>query len=202
MNERHLLVLQVSTAHTQRHFLRGVNAMKWLRKLCLVHMLLGLPLPALAAQGMVAWPEGWVVDALPDPGDEAPQRERATHKDANGDPQLVMEITRSRLQPGHVVNLQGVLLEMRKAVQQNFAREGFQSVCTHVRDTRLSELPAVETTCTVAQNGVHVMTQTLVAAVSQDHAWSMSYAGSAQGYEAGKDEVQHIRDSLRLQTEQ
>jgi hypothetical protein len=29
-------------------------------------------------------------------------------------------------------------------------------------------------------------------------AWSLSYAGSAQGYEANKEEVLRIRDGLRL----
>jgi hypothetical protein len=58
----------------------------------------------------------------------------------------------------------------------------------------------METTCTITQNGNHVMTQTLVAAASPERAWSLSYAGSAQGYAAHKDEVLRIRDGLRLGT--
>ncbi len=111
---------------------------------------------------------------------------------------MVMELTRSRLASGHQVNVEGVLLEMRKAVQVNFARSGFQSVCTRVRATELSKIPAVETTCTITQNGVHVMTQTLVAAATANTAWSLSYAGSAAGYAETKDEALQIRSTLRL----
>jgi hypothetical protein len=59
-------------------------------------------------------------------------------------------------------------------------------------------MPAMETTCTITQNGVHVMTQTLVAAANKERAWSLSYAGSATGYADNKEEVGHIRDSLQL----
>jgi hypothetical protein len=57
---------------------------------------------------------------------------------------------------------------------------------------------ALETSCTITQNGVHVMTQTLVAAATADTAWSLSYAGSAEGYAATKDEALRIRETLRL----
>ncbi|HXR00893.1 MAG TPA: DUF4946 domain-containing protein, partial [Pseudomonas sp.] len=98
------------------------------------------------------------------------------------------------------VNVQSVLLQMRKSVQVNFAQGGLQSVCTKMKESSLSEVPAMETTCTITQNGAHVMTQTLVAAANQEMAWSLSYAGSADGYAANKDEVLRIRDSLRLDT--
>lgn len=128
-------------------------------------------------------------------------RQRAVKNDQSGNPLMVMELTQTRLAPGHEVNVQGVLLEMRKAVQVNFAKSGFQSVCTHVRDSKLSVVPALETTCTVTQNGVHVLTQTLVAAANKEKAWSLSYAGSAEGYAANKDEALQIRESLRLDGE-
>ncbi|MCI3945997.1 hypothetical protein K0038_03044 [Pseudomonas syringae] len=111
---------------------------------------------------------------------------------------MVMELTQTRLTPGHEVNVSGVLLEMRKSIQVNFARSGLQSACTHVRESRLSVVPALETTCTITQNGVHVLTQTLVAAASKEMAWSLSYAGSADGYAANKDEAVRIRESLQL----
>jgi len=114
---------------------------------------------------------------------------------------MVMELTQTQLQPGHQVNVQSVLLEMRKSIQINFARDGFQSVCSKVHEGTLSALPSLETTCNITQNGGHVMTQTLVAAATKDTAWSLSYAGSADGYEATKEEVQHIRDSLQLVVE-
>ncbi len=77
-----------------------------------------------------------------------------------------------------------------------------QSVCTHVRESRLSVVPALETTCTITQNGVHVLTQTLVAAATKELAWSLSYAGSADGYASNKDEALRIRESLRLDVTQ
>jgi hypothetical protein len=158
---------------------------------------------AHAADAMITWPAGWEVEPLPpaaevDGQPSVQMRQRAAKNDQNGDPIMVMELTQTRLQPGHDVNVQSVLLEMRKSVQINFVRGGFQSVCSKVHQSTLSDLPALETTCTITQNGGHVMTQTLVAAANKDMAWSLSYAGSADGYEATKDEVQRIRGSLQL----
>lgn len=167
-----------------------------------------LSLALLAAMGtvraddmLIIWPADWDVESLPPvDGSQSPlqMRQRAVKNDQNGNPAMVVELTQSRLQAGHEVNVQGVLLEMRKAVQINFVRGGYQSVCTQVKPGMLSSLPALETTCTITQNGGHVMTQTLVAAASKEMAWSLSYAGSAQGYEANKEEVLRIREGLRL----
>jgi hypothetical protein len=165
-------------------------------------VLLGISF-AQAQDSLITWPAGWEVEPVP-PSDAAtpPQtaqiRQRAVKNDENGDPVMVVELTESQLQAGHAVNVQGVLLEMRKAIQVNFARSGFQSVCTQMKAGTLSDMPAMETTCTITQNGVHVMTQTLMAAASKERAWSLSYAGSAAGYAANKDEVGRIRDSLQL----
>jgi len=158
---------------------------------------------ALAADAMVVWPSDWEVEALPtqEAGPDRPSvqvRQRAVKSDGNGDPAMVVELTQTRLQAGHEVNVEGVLLEMRKAVQVNFVHGGFQSVCTRMKESTLSQVPAMETTCTITQNGAHVMTQTLVAAANKETAWSLSYAGSADGYAANKEEVQRIRDSLKL----
>ncbi len=175
-----------------------------LRTLSLAGLCLSLGIPsAVAADAMVVWPSDWVIEALPQlpPSPDGPSvqiRQRAAKNDENGDPAMVVELTQTRLQPGHEVNVQAVLLEMRKAVQVNFAHGGFQSACTKMKDSTLSGIPAIETTCTITQNGAHVMTQTLVAAANKEMAWSLSYAGSADGYAANKDEVLRIRDSLNL----
>lgn len=158
---------------------------------------------AHASDAVILWPSGWEVEDLNAGQSDSVQpslqsRQRAAKNDQAGNPVMVMELTRSRLASGHQVNVEGVLLEMRKAVQVNFARSGFQSVCTRVRATELSKIPAVETTCTITQNGVHVMTQTLVAAATANTAWSLSYAGSAAGYAETKDEALQIRSTLRL----
>lgn len=174
-----------------------------LRSICIASFILAGAGLAHAEDAMILWPAGWDVQSLPvsESGAEQPTvqlRQRAIKNDQRGEPSMVVELTRSRLVPGHAVNVQGVLLEMRKAVQVDFARSGLQSACTHVREVSLGGVPGMESTCTVTQNGVHVMTQTLVAAADAQQAWSLSYAGSAQGYAQNKDEVQRIRDSLRL----
>jgi len=151
-----------------------------------------------AQAAVIVWPSGWQVEDLSGAKDAAQSRQRAAKLDEAGNPLMVMELTQSTLAPGHEVNVEGVLLEMRKSVQVNFAHSGFQSVCTRVRETKLSTVPALETTCTITQNGVHVMTQTLVAAANKEAAWSLSYAGSAEGYTAIKAEALQIRDGLIL----
>lgn len=161
-------------------------------------LLLAAPL-ALAVEVIITWPAGWEVESLPDTANAAVHRQRAAFNDANGDPQMVVELTRTALAVDHQVNLGGVVLEMRKALQVNFSHGGYQSVCTKVHDARLGDIAAVETTCKISLNGGHVMTQTLVAASTTGAAYSLSYAGSAQGYEAHVAEVQAIRDGLRLQ---
>lgn len=198
------LVTVASLAHTFRLDVQVLAMFIPLRTFIIAGLCLPMGLNLAAAAGaLIVWPSDWEVEALPQspstPGQPAVQiRQRAVKNDQNGDPAMVVELTQTRLQAGHDVNVQGVLLEMRKSVQINFVRSGFQSVCTKMKDSTLSEIPAMETTCTITQNGAHVMTQTLVAAANKEMAWSLSYAGSADGYAANKEEVQRIRDSLRL----
>lgn len=147
----------------------------------------------------IAWPSGWEVEAV-EPNNAAPQvsRQRAVKNDADGNQVLVMELTMTQVESGHQVNLQGVLLEMRKSVQKDFFQGGYQSVCNRIHPATLSQLPALETTCTVTQNGRHVLSQTLVAAVEADKAYVLSYAGQAAAYKASQDEIQAARNSLKL----
>ncbi|MDE1164765.1 MAG: DUF4946 domain-containing protein [Pseudomonas sp.] len=178
--------------------------MTFLQRRCTL-MALSLALAAtsaLADDVMILWPAGWDVEALPaQQGDGQPSvnRQRASKNDDNGDPQMVVELTRTTLQPGHQVNLQAVLLEMRKAVQVNFSHGGYQSVCTKVHEGTLGDIPSVESTCQIILNGGHVMTQTLVTASTPGTAYSLSYAGSAQGYKDNEAQVKGIRDGLKLQ---
>jgi len=169
---------------------------------------------AAAAQPQLAeitWPDGWQAQALepeaaPEPvpetaPSEAPakvSRQRAVKNDENGDTILVMELTMTQVEVGHVVNLQGVLLEMRKSIQKDFFQGGYQSVCNKIHPATLSRLAALETTCTITQNGRHVLSQTLVAAVEADKAYVFSYAGQADAYAASQKEIQALRESLKL----
>ena len=147
----------------------------------------------------VTWPSGWEVEDLAQEGaSPAVSRQRAVKNDPGGTPVMVMELTMTRVERGHQVNVQGVLLEMRKAVQKDFFQSGYQSVCNKIHPATLSHLSALETTCTITQNGRHVLSQTLVGAVDADNAYVLSYAGQVEAYKASQEEVEAVRNSLKL----
>ena len=147
----------------------------------------------------MTWPNGWEVEAVPqNDANTHVSRPRAVKNDQDGTPIMVMELTMTQVESGHQVNLQGVLLEMRKSVQKDFFQGGYQSVCNKIHPTTLSRLSALETTCTITQNGRHVLSQTLVAAVDADKAYVLSYAGQAEVYKASQDEIDAARNSLKL----
>ncbi|MBI6603850.1 MULTISPECIES: DUF4946 domain-containing protein [Pseudomonas] len=157
----------------------------------------------LAGEPEVHWPSGWQIEEVTPDGDapvsaKAVSRQRAIKNDENGQTLMVMELTATPIEAGHKVNLQGVLLEMRKSIQKDFAKGGYQSVCTKMHPTTLSRLDALETTCVITENGRHVLSQTLVGAVDTDKAYVFSYAGQAQAYDTSKNEVSSVRDSLKL----
>ncbi|MFL6610886.1 MAG: DUF4946 domain-containing protein [Pseudomonas sp.] len=155
-----------------------------------------------AAEPQVTWPQGWVVEPLPadTSASAAPGtlRQRATKSDPAGNAVMVMELTMTPVAPDHQVNLQGVLLEMRKSIQKDFFQGGYQSVCTKVHASMLADVTALETTCTITQNGRHVLSQTLVAALTEGKAYVLSYAGQAQAFIESQDEIQSVRNSLKL----
>ena len=150
-----------------------------------------------AAEPGITWPAGWEVEALPDASAQV-SRQRAVKNDAEGNQVMVMELTMTQVEAGHQVNLQGVLLEMRKSIQKDFFQGGYQSVCNKVHPATLGSLSALETTCTITENGRHVLSQTLVAAVEADKAYVLSYAGQAEVYKASAEEIVAVRNSLKL----
>ncbi|WP_438298743.1 DUF4946 domain-containing protein [Pseudomonas sp. NMS19W] len=152
---------------------------------------------ALADAPTITWPSGWQVEALPETTPEV-TRQRAVKIDADGNQVMVMELTMTRVETGHQVNLQGVLLEMRKSVQKDFFQSGYQSVCNKVHTSTLGSLAALETNCTVTENGRHVLSQTLVGAVEAGKAYVLSYAGQAEVYKASVDEIAAARNSLKF----
>jgi hypothetical protein len=162
---------------------------------CLFSSLLAAPV--LADPPNITWPAGWEVEALPDTTPEV-SRQRAVKNDADGNQVMVMELTMTQVEAGHQVNVPGVLLEMRKSIQKGFFQSGYQSVCNKVHPTTLGSLDALETTCTITENGRHVLSQTLVAAVEADKAYVLSYAGQAEVYKASADEIVAVRNSLKL----
>lgn len=152
----------------------------------------------LAQAPEIHWPSGWQVEEVAPATPATVSRQRAIKNDENGTTLMVMELTGTPIEAGHKVNLQGVLLEMRKSIQKDFAQGGYQSVCTKMRATTLSRLEALETTCVITENGRRVLSQTLVGAVDSDKAYVFSYAGKTDAYEASKEEVSAVRDSLKL----
>lgn len=205
-NEKARPTLAVSACR-DAHFAAGtlgVFAMIEFRRplLSAVCVLLGSPF-VLAAEPEVHWPSGWQVEEVVPDGElpakpQAVSRQRAIKNDENGATLMVMELTGTPIEAGHKVNLPGVLLEMRKSIQKDFARGGYQSVCSKMHPTTLSRLDALETTCVITENGRHVLSQTLVGALDVDKAYVFSYAGQAQAYEASKEEVSLVRNSLKL----
>lgn len=147
---------------------------------------------------VINWPNGWEVEAVPQTGASQVSRQRAVKIDAGGAPVMVMELTMTPVEIGHKVNLQGVLLEMRKSVQKDFFQGGYQSVCNKIHPATLSRLTALETTCTITQNGRHLLSQTLVAAVDADKAYVLSYAGRAEAFKESQLEIETARNSLKL----
>ncbi|KGU86159.1 DUF4946 domain-containing protein [Pseudomonas mediterranea] len=158
---------------------------------------------AQAAEPQVTWPQGWFIEPLPSDASSAPaapgtSRQRATKNDSAGNAVMVMELTATPVEPDHRVNLQGVLLEMRKSIQKDFFQGGYQSVCNKIHASLLGGVAALETTCTITQNGRHVLSQTLVAALNEGRAYVLSYAGQAQVFVESQDEIQAVRNSLKL----
>ncbi|OLF53668.1 DUF4946 domain-containing protein [Pseudomonas chlororaphis] len=171
------------------------------KPLCFLAPWLLFPALAVAQDPIITWPSGWQIEVLPQASaEEAAKvfRQRAVKSDAGGTPLMVMELTMTQVQSGHQVNLQAVLLEMRKSVQKDFGRGGYQSVCTRIHDATLSRLAALETTCTITENGRHVLSQTLVAAVDGEKAYVLSYAGQAAVYAESQEEIREVRSSLKL----
>ncbi len=192
------LALHAGEPQTLPINLRVSAAMIRLFKSLFVYFVFSLiAMSVFAGEPDITWPAGWEVEALTD---VAPQvsRQRAVKNDADGNQVMVMELTMTRVESGHQVNLQGVLLEMRKSIQKDFFQGGYQSVCNKVHPTMLGALSALETTCTVTENGRHVLSQTLVAAVDADKAYVLSYAGQAEAYKASAEEIVAVRNSLKL----
>jgi hypothetical protein len=178
----------------------GVRAMfRSFLSLFLLLFAIAASVDAGAAEPQILWPQGWKVESLsadaPAPGT---YRQRATKSDLSGNALMVMELTVTPVAADHQPNLQGVLLEMRKSLQKDFFQGGYQSVCNKIHASVLGGLTALETTCTITQNGRHVLSQTLVMALSEGNACVLSYAGQAQVYVESQDEIQSVRNSLKL----
>ncbi|WP_434589065.1 DUF4946 domain-containing protein [Pseudomonas sp. R4-83] len=167
------------------------------KSLCVCSALSFVAVCVSADEPGITWPAGWQVEALPAATAQV-SRQRAVKTDADGNQVMVMELTMTEVEKDHQVNLPGVLLEMRKSIQKDFFQSGYQSVCNKVHAATLGSLSALETTCTITENGRHILSQTLVAAVQADKAYVLSYAGQAEVYKASAEEIVAARNSLKL----
>ncbi|MDF5906124.1 DUF4946 domain-containing protein [Pseudomonas aeruginosa] len=72
-------------------------------------------------------------------------------------------------------------------------RNGLQTACTSPQPSTTGGLAALETTCTIRQRGAVVMKQTLLTAAGKTSAYSLSYAGLAEAYDASQAEIRAVR---------
>ncbi|MBV6368838.1 DUF4946 domain-containing protein, partial [Pseudomonas aeruginosa] len=79
------------------------------------------------------------------------------------------------------------------------AGDGLQTACTSPQPSTTGGLAALETTCTIRQRGAVVMKQTLLTAAGKTSAYSLSYAGLAEAYDASQAEIRAVRESLRFE---
>lgn len=78
---------------------------------------------ARADAPVMPWPTGWQIEDVPQgDGKAGVSRQRAVKSNQAGEPVMVMELTMTQVETGHQVNLEAVLLEMRKSVQKVFIR--------------------------------------------------------------------------------
>ncbi|NMZ61054.1 MULTISPECIES: DUF4946 domain-containing protein [Pseudomonas] len=158
-----------------------------------------VPLPALAEM-QVIWPQGWEVSRSPvDAAADAPViRQRGVRLAEDGSQDLVMEVTRSRLGSGVRVSAENVIVEMRKALQKDFMRQGFQAACSKPLDTLLGGLEGLEVHCGISQNGTEVLKQTVQVALGDGAAYSLTYAAPAQRYAELLQEIETVKAGISL----
>lgn len=152
------------------------------------------------ADALLAWPGTWQVSRVPEvwDGDTEVVRERGVRLAADGSQALVMELTRSRLGRQGEVDVQRVILQMRKSLQIDFLRQGFQAACGKPREARLGGLEGVMLVCSISQNGNEVMRQVLQVALGERAAYSLTYAAPVARYRELAGEVEALKAGLQL----
>ncbi|WP_152222205.1 DUF4946 domain-containing protein [Pseudomonas sp. SCB32] len=155
--------------------------------------------PALAEM-QVIWPSGWNVSRSPEPAAvDAPLiRQRGVRLAEDGSQELVMEITRSRLGAGTSINVENVIVEMRKALQKDFLRQGLQAACSKPQAVKLGDLDGLEVRCGISRNGTEVLKQALQVALGDGVAYSLTYAVPAERYAALADEIESVKAGISL----
>ncbi len=109
-----------------------------------------------------------------------------------------MEITRSRLGAGTSINVENVIVEMRKALQKDFLRQGLQAACSKPQAVKLGDLDGLEVRCGISRNGTEVLKQALQVALGDGVAYSLTYAVPAERYAALADEIESVKAGISL----
>ncbi|WP_447751260.1 DUF4946 domain-containing protein [Pseudomonas nicosulfuronedens] len=158
-----------------------------------------VPLPALAEM-QVIWPQGWEVARSPvgTVVDAPVVRQRGVRMAEDGSQELVMEVTRSRLGSGVVISVENVIVEMRKALQKDFMRQGLQAACSKPLDAKLGGLAGLEVHCGISQNGTEVLKQAVQVALGDGVAYSLTYAAPSQRYAALAGEIESVKAGISL----
>lgn len=154
-----------------------------------------MSLPALAEME-VRWPDDWSVTRSPEGASLV--RQRGVRLDGEGVQVLVMEVTRSQLSADASINVERVILEMRKALQRDFLRQGFQAACSKPQAASLGGLDGLEVRCGISRNGTELLKQALQVAIGEGVAYSLSYAALAEQYSQLKGEIESVKAGLRL----
>lgn len=152
------------------------------------------------AEMRVIWPEGWTVSRSPEEAaaDAPVVRQRGVRLAADGSQELIMEITRSRLGVDTSINVENVIVEMRKALQKGFLRQGLQAACSKPQGVRLGGLEGLEVRCGISRNGAEVLKQALQVAVGGGAAYSLSYAAPAERYAVLVGEIEAVKAGIGL----
>ena len=152
------------------------------------------------ADMQVVWPEGWSVSRSPTESvADAPLiRQRGVRLADDGSQELVMEVTRSRLGADTSINVENVIGEMRKTLQKDFLRQGFQAACSEPQAVKLGGLEGLEVRCGISRNGTEVLKQTLQVALGDGAAYSLTYAAPAERYAALAGEIESVKAGISL----
>ena len=146
----------------------------------------------LAAQpAILKLPAEWVIER-PDQDSEV-IHQRARKIGPSGEPLMYIELTQVELEEGEHPQPKHLLEEMRKQAQLSLSIEGWLGECSRPKEGALGKLQSFETTCKLSGSSINGFTQTWVAAVSEHHAYTLSYAGPQNGYEQVLPQIQILR---------
>nr|WP_256345815.1 DUF4946 domain-containing protein [Pseudomonas putida] len=149
----------------------------------------------------VAWPVGWKSSVLPSPidaqGKPIGSRQRAILHDKDGKQVAAMEITRITALNEYAVNIENVIVTMRKALKQHYAGLGLLATCSRPTSTQVGDLSGLQTTCHMMASGKKVLKHTLVTAAGGQVTYSLEYAADPAIFSDHLDDFSVLLRSLK-----